>query len=156
MKYFLSLYIITLLSLNSMAQSNDQITLKLQQIEISDHHLRDVISEMAKDAPECFTEDNFYTLNFFQPTLADTGLVLALDKFDGDENITKLLTYYTVINGLTYFLSDKVPGNSIQILPSTKIFNFNPTTLRHTDKYNFAAWRLHTIMFQVLSNSCEK
>ena len=152
--------IITIMSINCKAQSNDSITVNLRQIEFVDHYLIDVLARMAKESPECFTDDFCYVLIFFQKGcdmgVNDLGnLLIAVDRFDGNQEIINSLTYYTVINNLTYFLSDKTPKGMTRLLSETKTFRFDPSELMHDDDFSFVVYSHSPGFYYILTKSCD-
>ena len=82
------------------------------------------------------------------------NLLIAVDRFDGNQEIINSLTYYTVINNLTYFLSDKTPKGMTRLLSETKTFSFDPNDYQNIDTYDFVAWRFYPGFYRILSKSC--
>ena len=56
--------IITVLSANCVGQDKT-ITLDLQQIEFKDKALINTLSDLSKQKPDCFNENDYYILDFF-------------------------------------------------------------------------------------------
>ena len=83
------------------------------------------------------------------------NLLIAVDRFDGNQEIINSLTYYTVINNLTYFLSDKTPKGMTRLLSETKTFRFAPSDLIHKGDFTFVAYSISPGFYHILTKSCD-
>ena len=121
MKRFALLLITAILSLNCMAQSNDEIiVLNLQQVEFSDTSITKALSSVIQNPPKSMIPKHL-TLDFYQSSLPVDQYFLFLSMFCPNKEDMHQFAYYTVIDDYI-FIMPKIPSKYIRILPQKRKF----------------------------------
>lgn len=117
MKRFALLLITAILSLNCMAQSNDEIiVLNLQQVEFSDTSITKALSSVIQNPPKNSMIPKHLTLDFYQSSLPVDQYFLFLSMFCPNKEDMHQFAYYAVIDDYI-FIMPKIPSKYIRILP---------------------------------------
>ncbi|MGB4655171.1 MAG: hypothetical protein WBH98_07045 [Bacteroidales bacterium] len=116
------LFIIIILSTNCVGQ-NKVLTFNLQQIEFKDKMLTKTLFDISKSESDCFKKNGFYILDFFQSSLSNEEYYLSIGEFITESNIPNTISYYVVINNMTFFISNKVNLDIFRVLPIKKMFS---------------------------------
>ena len=146
--------IITVLSANCVGQDKT-ITLDLQQIEFKDKALINTLSDLSKQKPDCFNENDYYILDFFYSSLSNEEYYLSINQFVADNNTPITIAYYVIVDGIVYFISNKVSTDVIKVLPSKKRYSFkNGYGINVGGDYYFLIWRTRMGYYHVLLSTC--
>lgn len=122
MKRFALVLITVILSLNCMAQSNDEIiVLNLQQVEFSDTSITKVLSSVIQNPPQNSMIPKHLTLDFYQSSLPIDQYFLFLSRFSPSKEDMHQFAYYAVIDDYI-FIMPKIPSKYIRILPQKRKF----------------------------------
>ena len=150
------LIIVAIISSNCAGQNKS--VLELQQIEFKDILLTNKLVELTKSAPACFQTNEFYTLDFFQSSLTNDEYYLSIDVFINDSLIPNSVSYYTVINNITFFISSKVSSNIYRVLPIGKKFVFKQNDIPYYvgGDYHFLIWKTLSGSYHVLFRTCSE
>ena len=121
MKRFALLLITAILSLNCMAQSNDEIiVLNLQQVEFSDTSITKALSSVIQNPSKSMIPKHL-TLDFYQSSLPVDQYFLFLSMFCPNKEDMHQFAYYAVIDDYI-FIMPKIPSKYIRILPPKRKF----------------------------------
>lgn len=155
MKRLLLYFIIVVASANCPGQ-NRSTTLTLQQVEFKDDVLTETLSDLSKTEQRCFSKNNFYVLDFFQSSLSNDEYYLTIDEFRNESNIQDILSYYVVINDITFFISNKVTFDLFEVLPTSKEFVFKQDQIPAVGggDYHFLIWKTLNRYYHVLLRTC--
>jgi hypothetical protein len=132
------------------------ISFCLQQIEFIDTKLTDTIFELSRSKPECFKDNEYFILNFFQSSLPTSEFFLSIKEFIPEDVLPESISYFVVINNITFFVSNRVSLEILRTLPQKKEFVFK---LRETpydiggDLY-FLIWRVIRGEYLLLLSIC--
>ena len=109
MKRFALVLITVILSLNCMAQSNDEIiVLNLQQVEFSDTSITKALSSVIQNPTKYSTIPKHLTLDFYQSSLPVDQYFLFLSRFSPSKEDMHQFAYYAIIDDYI-FIMPKIP-----------------------------------------------
>lgn len=146
--------IIMVISANCVGQDKS-ITLDLQQIEFKDNALTTTLSELSKQNQDCFNKSDYYILDFFHSSFSNEEYYLSIKPFVADNNISKSIAYYIIVDGIEYFISNRVSTDVIKVLPSKKRYSFkNGDGLYVGGDYYFLIWRTLSGYYHILLRTC--
>ena len=151
------LFIIIILSTNCMGQDKT-LTFNLQQIEFKDKMLTKTLFDISKSESDCFKKNGVYILNFFQSSLSNDEYYLSIDEFITESNVPNTISYYVIINNMTFFISNKVTLDTFRILPIKKEFVFKQDEILYSvgGDFHFLIWRTLSGYYHVLLRSCSE
>ena len=149
--------IVAFLSINCMGQ-NKPIIMNLQQIEFKDAMLTESLVALIDSKPECFRKNEFYTLDFFQSSLYNDEYYLSIDVIEAASDIADSIAYYSVINGITFFVAGKVASDIYRVLPVGKEFIFRQEEIPYYvgGDYWFLIWKTVSGHYHVLWKTCSE
>ena len=155
MKRILLYLIIVVTSANCIGQ-NRSTTLTLQQVEFKDIVLTQTLSDLSKTEQRCFSKNDFYVLDFFQSSLSNDEYYLTIDEFRTESNIQGVLSYYVVTNDITFFISNEVTLDILEVLPTSKEFVFKQDQIPAVGggDYQFLIWKTPNGYYHVLLRTC--
>ena len=151
------LFIIIILSTNCMGQDKT-LTFNLQQIDFKDKMLTKTLFDISKSESDCFKKNGVYILNFFQSSLSNDEYYLSIDEFITESNVPNTISYYVIINNMTFFISNKVTLDTFRILPIKKEFVFKQDEIFYSvgGDFHFLIWRTLSGYYHVLLRSCSE
>jgi hypothetical protein len=151
------LFIIIILSTNCVGQ-NKVLTFNLQQIEFKDKMLTKTLFDISKSESDCFKKNGFYILDFFQSSLSNEEYYLSIGEFITESNVPNTISYYVVINNMTFFISNKVNLDIFRVLPIKKEFVFKKNEIPYSvgGDYHFLIWRTLSGYYHILLRTCSE
>ena len=137
---------------------NKVLTFNLQQIEFKDKMLTKTLFDISKSESDCFKKNGFYILDFFQSSLSNEEYYLSIGEFITESNVPNTISYYVVINNMTFFISNKVNLDIFRVLPIKKEFVFKKNEIPYSvgGDYHFLIWRTLSGYYHILLRTCSE
>ena len=155
MKKTILLILILILSTNCEGQ-NKTVTLDLQQIDFKDDRLTKLLFNITNSELSCFDKNVFYVLDFFQSSLSTGEYYLSIDEFVANDKSPNTIVYYTIINNITFFISNKVDGAIFDVLTTKRGFDLYIEEIPYSvgADYHFLIWKTISGDYFTILSTC--